>query len=276
MSTYTIFGGRGFIGSEIVSQLVNLGHSVFVPPRDDETIYSKNLGRVVYCAGYGDCEKSPFDVLEANCILLSKILEKANFERLIYISSTRIYMNQTDSREDMDITICNDDPRRLFNLTKLVGEELCLKSRRDICVLRPSNVYGLALTSPLFLPSITRNAVKEGVVNMYISKSYSKDYVSVIDVANAAIKLLISENSEKKIYNVASGFNVSAAEIADLLSRKTGCKINWHTSNNENDDQFPITNIDSMNKEFGFIPRNVLDDLENLIEEFQEKLKVID
>ena len=55
MSLYTVFGGRGFIGSEIVKQLNELGHNVFVPERGDESIYHKDLGTIIYCAGHGDC-----------------------------------------------------------------------------------------------------------------------------------------------------------------------------------------------------------------------------
>ncbi|MCO7021538.1 NAD-dependent epimerase/dehydratase family protein, partial [Vibrio paracholerae] len=84
MSLYTVFGGRGFIGSEIVKQLSELGHNVFVPERGDESIYHKDLGTIIYCAGHGDCKNAPFAVLEANVTLLSSLLQKAHFERLLY------------------------------------------------------------------------------------------------------------------------------------------------------------------------------------------------
>ncbi len=270
MSLYTVFGGRGFIGSEIVKQLNLLGHNVFVPERDDESIYHKDLGTVIYCAGHGDCKNAPFVVLEANVTLLSSLLQRASFERLLYMSSTRVYMNQEASFESADLTVCVDDNRRLFNLAKLTAEEMCLKSGRSTCIVRPSNVYGLALNSPLFLPSVTRDAIKNGEVNMYVDPSYEKDYVSVLDVAEIIVKISTRMKFEGEIYNVASGINVSAKQIADVLHTETSCKVNWHHCNNE--EIFSIVSTSKIQKEFGFTARNVLDDLKNMIDDFKKVL----
>ncbi|WP_338367070.1 SDR family oxidoreductase [uncultured Pseudoalteromonas sp.] len=269
MALYTVFGGRGFIGSEIVKQLKSLGHDVFVPERNDERIFNQDLGCIIYCAGYGDCSK-PFDVLEANVSLLASVLQMCQFDRLLYISSTRIYMNQRKTEEKTDLTICANDNRRLFNLTKLVSEELCLKSERDIIILRPSNVYGLTLTSPLFLPSITKSAIVDKMVDMYISKDYAKDYVSVFDLADCCIKIAALPVLNHRIYNIASGYNITAHEIANILQNKTGCKVNWHET--LGDDYFPVTNIDRLVSEVSFKPSNMLDDLELLIDKFKAEL----
>jgi len=272
MSVYTIFGGRGFIGSEIVAQLQALGHQTFVPERDDSRIFECELGTVIYCAGNGDCKNTPFSVLEANVILLSQLLQKAKFDKLIYISSTRVYMNQEESFEEADLTICADDSRRLFNLTKLVGEEICLKSNRPITIIRPSNVYGLALNSPLFLPAITRNAINNKRVDMYIAKEYAKDYVSVKDVASCCIELSQLEKVERKIVNVAAGFNVSAQEIADVLEKHTGCEIVWNQITFPRE-SFPETDISTLADLLPtYRPRNVLTDLEEMISDFNNVL----
>ncbi|WP_345859452.1 SDR family oxidoreductase [Shewanella algae] len=273
MSQYTVFGGRGFIGSEIVKQLNQLGHNVFVPERDDETIYHQDLGIVIYCAGHGDCKNAPFAVLDANVNLLSSLLQKASFERLLYISSTRVYMNQDDSFESADLTVCIDDNRRLFNLTKLVAEELCLKSNRDVCIVRPSNVYGVALNSPLFLPSITRNAINHGKVDMYITKDYAKDYVSVKDVASSCIEIASTAQCLNQIINVAAGYNTTAKQIADVLHEHTRCEIIWHDIPFPNEN-FPVTDITLINTIIpNYAPNNVLSELENMISDFKVKMK---
>lgn len=270
MSQFTVFGGRGFIGSEFVEQLQKEGHSVYVPERDDPDIYKRDLGIIIYSAGYGDCNKDPFNVLSANVTLLANILKNARFDKLVYISSTRVYMNQENSFELCDLSICNNDNRRLFNLTKLVSEELCIKSNRNCIIVRPSNVYGLALNSNLFLPSIIRNAINNNHIDMYVEKQYAKDYIAVSDVVDATLKLL-RKKSTPSIINIASGINTTAEEIGDILKAKTGCEIYWHNNNSNDIEKFPITDISLIHKEIEFIPRNVLNDLELLIEKYKKK-----
>ncbi|QUM83585.1 NAD(P)-dependent oxidoreductase [Moritella sp. 28] len=267
MSLYTVFGGKGFIGSEFVHQLKNKGHEVCLPERGDESIFEKNLGIVIYCAGYGDCQKNPFNVLNANTLLLSELLRKSTFKKMVYISSSRVYMNQNGSKESDDLTVCSNDNRRLFNLTKLVSEEMCLKSQRDCLIIRPSNVYGLALNSPLFLPAITRNAINNGVVDMYVNRDYSKDYISVHDLVNTTLSLIDINEKNTTIINLASGENVSAEQIAKVLIEETGCSVNWHIVNNN--EKFPITNIDEVKSKFNFKPRSVLLDLRDMIENYK-------
>lgn len=272
MKHYTVFGGRGFIGSEIVSMLEAAGQNVWAPPRDDESVFDTDLGTVIYSAGQGDCKNAPLGVFDANCRLLADLLARGKFERLLYVSSTRVYMNQDSAAEGDDLKVCSDDQRRLFNLTKLVSEELCLKSGRDITIVRPSNVYGVALHSPLFLPAITRNAINHGKVDMYIDQDYAKDYVSVTDVARACIILATHPDSVGQIVNVAAGYNVMAKEIADLLQQHTGCEINWHEITFPKE-KFSVINIDKLRKLFPlYCPNNVLNDLEEMVKCFSVEI----
>lgn len=272
MKCYTVFGGRGFIGREIVSMLEETGNKVWVPQRDDLSIFDIDLGTVIYCAGQGDCKNSPFSVFSANSRLLADLLESAMFDRLLYVSSTRIYMNLDSSSEVNDVKICNDDSRRLFNLTKLVAEELCFKSGRDITIVRPSNVYGVALDSPLFLPAITRNAIKYGKIDMYIHKDYSKDYVSVIDVARACIELASHHSSLGEVINIACGYNIKAQQIADVLQEHTGCQVVWHDITFPNE-YFPVTDISKIRSIIpNYSPSNVLKDLSYLITSYKNEM----
>lgn len=269
MSKFTVFGGRGFIGSEFVKELKTQGHDVLVPEREDLSIYEDDLGTVIYSAGYGDCQKDPFNVLHANVILLSSLLEKAKFNKLVYISSTRVYMNQYDSFESCDLKVSFDDKRKLFNLTKLVSEELCLKSNRNCLVIRPSNVYGSAINSTLFLPSIVRNAILDGSINMYVTRNYSKDYVFVGDVVKYTLDLISKGNDG--VFNLASGSNTSAREIADIIVDKTNCNVNWLAD--KDIDLFHEIDVSKVANTVDYRPNNVIDDLKKMIEDFENHYK---
>ncbi|MEY8214336.1 MAG: SDR family oxidoreductase [Colwellia sp.] len=270
MSSYTVIGGKGFIGSEISKKLIENGHSVFIPDRDDSRLFTKKLGIVIYCAGAGDCKNSPIKVFKSNSLLLAEMLEKSDFNKMIYISSTRLYMGQEGTKESCDLSILEHDDRRLFNLTKLVSEELCLRSSKNVVIVRPSNVYGLALSSPLFLPAITRNAINNKHVDMYVTSEYAKDYLSVLDLTDALYQLGLKNNLKYKIYNIASGINTTARDIAKVLQDETGCNINWVSGSA--DEYFPVNDICALKNEINFNPRNVLDDMKIMIKDFTEKL----
>lgn len=206
--------------------------------------------------------------MDANVNKLKVILTQANFQKLVYISSTRVYLNSRDSAENSDLKICHNDGRKLFNLTKLVAEELCLRSKKNVVVVRPSNVYGLALNSPLFLPQIIKNAINNNHVDMYVSSDYEKDYVSVDDVVAVMYKLAESITSPGDIYNIASGYNVSAKSIADILISETGCNIQWHK--NDTCETFPVITMQKTNSIVPHHYKNVLNDLVDMIKEFKK------
>ncbi|WP_068711523.1 NAD-dependent epimerase/dehydratase family protein [Vibrio tritonius] len=267
MKRITVIGSSGFIGSAVRNKFQLEGYDVYAPARHDLD-FSLNLGIIIYCAGYGDCNR-PNDVLDANINYLRDILDRANFEKLIYLSSTRVYMGSNSANESSDLVLEINDNRKLFNLTKLVAEDLCLNSNKNTIVVRPSNVYGLALNSSLFLPSIIKDAINKNVVNMYVDKTYSKDYVSVLDVVDIIFRLSMT-NNEFEVYNIASGENVTAEDIASILVSNTGCKVIWHDNNVT--DVFPVTSISRLKYEFNYKPSCVLSDLKMMILDYKREI----
>lgn len=266
----TIVGGTGFVGTHLVAELKRNNIVFQLLNRDTDVTLDLNLGKVVYCAGYGGCDQDPFNVLHANAVLLGKLLKDFTIEKIIYLSSTRVYLGGEYSTENSDITIVQSDSRKLFNLSKIVAEELIIKSKVPFVILRPSNIYGDAFESPLFLPSIVRDSLIKGEVRMFITPDYSKDYVSVFDLVKAITISLSNTDIQNLTVNVASGENVSAKQIADSLIQETNCKVIWRGK--VTDDVFPETDITLMQNVFEIMPRKVLDDLPKMISSFKEKL----
>jgi nucleoside-diphosphate-sugar epimerase len=268
----TVIGGKGFIGAEIVSVLKSKSLPYWVPDKNDEKIFELELGVVVYVAGHGDCQNEPFKVLDSNTTNLSAILQNAKFEKIIYISSTRLYLDSISSLESDDLIIGYKDKRRLFNLTKAVAEEMIKLSGKRHVILRPGNVYGGAIKSPLFLPSIVRDAISSGKVKMFVPPSYAKDYVSVKDVSLCVLEACITTKLDNDTFNVGSGVNVSAIEIANVLQSHTQCEVEW-INNISSIDQFPVTNIEKLKKVVDYYPTEVLVDLLDMINDFRDRLE---
>ena len=111
---YTVIGGSGFIGSAMCNYLKNNNKNVFIPERDYHFSAGEDLGIVFYCAGYGDCINNYDNVIDANVLLLRKILNNVKFKKLVYVSSTRVYMNENCAKENADLLICHNGTDKIL------------------------------------------------------------------------------------------------------------------------------------------------------------------
>ena len=105
MSRCTVIGASGFVGARLVEALTAAGREVSAPSRDHDGLFTRDLGQVFYCAGLtADYLARPFDTVEAHVGLIARILRDARFERLVYLSSTRLYdwMGAGAGREGVD------------------------------------------------------------------------------------------------------------------------------------------------------------------------------
>ena len=82
-----------------------------------------------------------------------------------------------------------------------------------------------------------------------------KDYVLLDDVVSLLPKIAIS--GRERVYNIASGVNISTLEIANLLKDATGCSVELLDS--ESCRKPMAIDISRIRNEFGFQPTSVLD-----------------
>ena len=93
----TLIGGEGFIGRRLQARLRREGWTCQVPARDAPWLLERPLGHVFHCAGLtADYAARPFDTVEAHASLLARLLRDADFEALVYLSSTRLYDGRPD------------------------------------------------------------------------------------------------------------------------------------------------------------------------------------
>lgn len=265
---YSIIGSSGFIGSNIASFLENRGYKVLRIGRELSKVPVKSLGIIIYCAGYGNCQQDPINVVDANVVYLSNILKNYFYDKIFYISSTRVYLDNDSGTESTDLKISMSDSRKLFNLTKLTAEAL-LEQEEKAIILRLSNVYGNAFKSPLFLPSIVRDAIKKKVINLYTTPNYAKDYINIETVCNAILMMSRKHKLSYNLYNIASGENITSNQIVDYMIKKTEVTAIWHEISHE--DYFPPISIQRLQNEIEYVPSSVLSDLDKMIDLFREE-----
>ncbi len=245
----TVLGGRGFIGQSLVRHLEAEGCEVWVPERDDRSIFEKPLGHVFYCIGLtADFRSRPFDTVRAHVVVLSKILEKAAFDSLLYLSSTRVYARAENTAEEGALPVLSADPSDLYNISKLMGESLCLSSgRAGVRIARLSNVVGPAMGSDNLVGHLVLEA-RAGKIRLRTHPASAKDYIFINDAVRMLSRIAI--NGRERIYNVASGEQMEHRQWLAALSGLTGCTV--ETDENAPFQSFPAIDVERMKREFGF------------------------
>ena len=263
MSLITVLGSSGFIGSHLVKRIRDLGIQCLAPARE-ESLAGRQLGSLIYAIGVtADFRTKPFETVQAHVCKFREVLQSCKFDSVLYLSSTRLYHGRAGvAREDDPITTSPLNPDHLYNISKLMGESIALASGVNVRVVRLSNVYGEDFKSDNFLTSVIRDAVIEGKVALQTSADSAKDYVSLKDVVEVLIN--IAKSGRERIYNVASGSNVSNHEITEKIRLLTGCEVEIPPSAPKH--AFPLINVDRVAHEFGFKPSRMLDDLDHLVE----------
>ncbi|HVK42626.1 MAG TPA: NAD(P)-dependent oxidoreductase [Phenylobacterium sp.] len=220
MSHYTVIGASGFIGSRLVEALRGRGADVYAPGREAPDLFSRDLGRVFYCAGLtGDFMVRPFDTVDAHVGLLSRVLRDARFERLIYLSSTRLY-DSLGARGGHEGDVLEFDvaaPRNVYDLSKALGENLCLaRSEGRAAVARLANVFDWTDDAGGFLSDLLKRARRERSITLASSPQAGRDYIYSGDVI--AGLLAMDQRNATGVINLASGEAVSNAQIAEVFA----------------------------------------------------------
>jgi nucleoside-diphosphate-sugar epimerase len=259
----TVLGHTGFVGSRLKAELTRRGIAFQALGRDDD-LAGRDLGRVVYCIGMtADFRSRPLETVEAHVGRLLGLLRGARVERLIYLSSTRLYRGGS-GREDDPLDVRPHEADDLYNISKAMGEALALHSGRPAVVVRLSNVYGPDFASENFLPSLIKAALGGAVVRLRQALDSAKDYVSVADVADALVRLAVADEVRGRVYNLAAGHNTTHSAILDGIARATGCRVEVEPDAPRA--IFPVVDVSRLRAEFGYAPSALLDDLPSLID----------
>jgi nucleoside-diphosphate-sugar epimerase len=253
---YLITGGAGFIGSNIVKKLLNLGHSVVVIDNESSTshdnfyyvngatYYKYDVKDYTMCsevfnkhkfdyvlhlaaeARVQNCVNNPALAFETNVqgtVIMLELCKKYEVKKLILSSTSAIYglKNTGILNEKMEPDCLN-----AYSLSKFMAENVCkLYSKMckvDTVCFRYFNVYGPNQTTRGTYASVTgifkRQKDLEENITVIGDGEQTRDYIHVDDIVDANI--IACEYPYKlngEVINVGTGKNYSVNWIANAI-----------------------------------------------------------
>jgi len=251
---FTVLGGSGFIGSRLVKHLETCGHIVQVASRDATEISSGTAGHVVCCIGLtSDFRTRPYEAVDAHVCTPARLMRTMQFDSWLTLSSTRLYGGLRSSELATEDHALPMRPGRdgLYDGSKLVGEALTFAHPAPTArVVRLSTVCGAGQERTTFLASILEDVFRDNAVVVREDPASAKDYIDIDDV----LRLIeaIALRGKSRIYNVASGTNISHASLADQLRQKLGARVEFAADAPKR--TFARVDIARISQEFGFTP----------------------
>ncbi len=291
MKTSLVTGGCGFIGSHIVDNLVDLGHSVRViddlSAQENEEFYyndkaeywkkdiSKddcgdifnNVDYVFHLAARSRIQptiENPGSCFEVNVVGTQRVLEWSRLnsvEKLVYSSTSSLYGQQNSIPFQPNMPAYCLNP---YSMSKWMGEQVCklyfqLYGLESI-TLRYFNVYGPR--EPLkgsYAPvvGLFKRQAKEGRKLTVVGDGLQlRDFTYIDDVVSANISAMNS-NITHNIYNVGTGKNYSIIQVADMIARSPGVE---HISERPAEVRETLADISKTISDLKWIPKWSLED----------------
>lgn len=265
----TVLGSRGFIGSHLVRYLGQQGMPCFAPAKGDDSVFSRSLGHVVYAIGLtADFRSRPLETVDAHVCFLRRLLECGKFISLTYLSSTRVYAGAPDTSENATLRVNPNEAGDLYNLSKLMGESICLHGGRpNTKVVRLSNIVGLRPDPDIFIDQLLEEGRHTGKVLFRTSMVSKKDYLWIDDAVALIGRIAVSPHNG--VFNVASGEGVSNGEIAAALQSGMGFDVEFAPGAATWD--FTEIDISRARRLFGFSPKRFAEYFPAFLQSYRQK-----
>lgn len=267
-----IVGANGFLGSEIVKQCLVLDCEVWgtynknqknIPLKCNKIQISKLLSSkggfdIVFIAA-GNFTLSHDELINANVLTTYRVSQLFKSTKLVFVSSIAVYGVHKEIINENSSFI---NPA-MYGLAKIAGEFIT-SSHTTFSIVRLTNLYGTGMITKSFIPTIINDALKKKVITLK-NKIRMHDYLSLADAANLCIKVGFSKVNGT--YLGATGESISNLEVAKIIQKLTGCKLNFQSV-----DKSPsyFFNPEKTRKKLNWrAERSISEDLEKLVKFYE-------
>src|SRR5258708_14431447 len=258
-NTFLVTGSTGFIGSNIVRELVRQKKQVSIIVRDKEInrklhdiakevdiyeceirneklheIISKiNSDFIFHLASYGNLpqEDDIYKMIDINLkgtINLINAIKKTPFKLFINSSSGAEYGVKKEDMSETDILEPINNTGVVKSIITLYCQKEAIRSNLPIITFRLFTPYGYFEGENRLVPSVILSALKGTPINVS-SPAYVRDFIFINDVVNAYIAATEVKHNPGEIYNIGSGKQHYVGEIVRLILEITKSRsiIEW-------------------------------------------------
>ncbi|MHB8032538.1 UDP-glucose 4-epimerase [Clostridium botulinum] len=283
-----VSGGAGFIGSNLVDKLINLGHNVCIidnlstgninnvnkkaqlyindilDPNVSKIFEKEKFDIVYHLAAQIDVQKSITNpIFDSNvnvCGTINIINNCVNYnvKKIVYSSSAAVYGHPEYLPIDEGHGI---RPISYYGLSKYTAEEYIRVfsnlNNLDFTILRYANVYGIRQDPKgeggvisIFMNSL----LKKQPLYIFGDGSALRDYIFVEDIVDANIAALSGGGKER--FNIGTGVYTSVKELAENMIDIIGLKCNIeYESARKGDIVNSYFNISKAKNKLNWIPK---------------------
>lgn len=224
-----------------------------------ENLPDQKLGHVV-CTTIppGNGAPPPFAEVQA----LEMAVSTASYTSFLYLSTIEVYRNLTKGWvEDAQIPVQVAPKADTDILHALTCESVALAGGARCRVARLSCLYTDEGETTCGLTDALDIALRTKRLELSARQMRGCDYLSFENAVGVMIS--ICESGTERIYNVASGYNVSGSEMAESLKRLAGVEL--APIQGMDAGAIPAVDTKRIQTEFKFVGTNFVRDLPNLI-----------